>query len=314
MIVTLAAVAIATTVGFSPHTDTTLSVPADAKIVIENFAGDVVVSTWSKNALRIEAEHSSRARVEVERDGSTVSIKPRGRWGAPTSVDFRITAPAAASFEISGVNTDVTVSGTRGEVSVETVRGDVNVTGGTGHLVLSSVEGDVVLERARGRAELRSVNSGVTVNGLEGELAAETVNGEITLEEISGLTVEASTVNGDVIYQGEVKSGGHYSFTTHNGDITVALPASPSVAVSVYTYNGDFDSSFPVKVTSTHRNRRMRFTLGGGAAELELESFQGAIRLEKREGAELARTREKLKDHKKDAKHDPDPNPNPDQE
>ena len=307
MIATIVAAALA----FSARTDTTLTVtPTETRLVVENFAGDVAVGTWNKNAMRIEADHSSRSVVEIERDGSTVTVKPHGRMGVPTSVDFRITVPAAMAIEITGVYADVTVQGTRGDISVETVRGDVSVTGGAGRIALKSVEGDVTLEKARGRAELSSVNSGVTVRGHDGELTAETVNGDITLEDIRGATVEASTVNGEMLYDGELRDGGRYQFTTHNGDITVALPAQPSVSVSVTTYNGEFDSSFPVKVVSSHRNRRMRFTLGSGASELELESFQGAIRLEQRGSQELERARQKIKGQKEQNSNDE----NPDQE
>ena len=181
------------------------------------------------------------------------------------------------------------------------------MTGGAGHIALKSVEGDVTLEKGRGRAELSSVNSGVTVKGHDGELTAETVNGEIALEDVRGTAVEASTVNGDVLYDGELRDGGRYQFTTHNGDITVALPAQPSVSVSVTTYSGEFDSSFPVKVVSSHRNRRMRFTLGSGASELELESFQGAIRLEQRGSQELEGTRKKMKRQKDKNSNDESP-------
>ena len=294
----IATIATAAALAFSPHTDTTLTVTPETRLVIENFAGEVVVGTWSRNAVRIEADHSSRSVVEIERDGSTVSVKPHGKWGAPSSVDFRITAPATVALEITGVYNDVTIEGTRADISVETVRGDVHVSGGAGHIALQSVEGDVTLEKARGRAELSSVNAGVTVTGYDGDLMAETVNGEVVLEDVRGATVEASTVNGDVFYDGEVRGGGRYRFATHNGDILVALPAQPNVSVSVSTYSGEFDSVFPVKLTSSHRNRRMRFTLGSGAAELELESFQGGIRLEQRGSPEMARARGKISEEK----------------
>jgi len=307
MIATFAAATLAV-FALTARTDTTFSVGPGTRIEIENFAGDVTVGTWGKNAVRIEAEHSSRASVEIQRDGSSVSVRSEGRHGVPTSVDFRITVPAGAALKISGVNTDVTVEGTRADLAVETVRGDVNVTGGAGHIVLQSVEGDVNLEAGRGRAELSSVNSGVAVRDHEGELAAETVNGEIVLEDVRGGTVEASTVNGDVLFDGEIRSGGRYSFATHNGDITVGLPREPNVSVSVATYGGDFESSFAVKLSSVsgaRRHKRIRFTLGSGSAELELESFQGSIRLERRD--EMARAREKMGEKKKEMereKHD----------
>jgi hypothetical protein len=303
MIAILAAATVGT-LAFTPRTDSTLTVTPETRLVLENFAGDVAVSTWSKNALRIEADHSSRAIVEIERDGSTVNVRPQGRRGPQGTVDFRITAPPTMALEITGVYADVTIDGTKADVTVSTVRGDVSVTGGKGHVALKSVEGDVSLDGGSGRAELSSVNSGVTVKGHEGELAVETVNGDVLLEDIRSGSVEATTVNGDVLYDGETRDGGHYLFSTHNGDIIVALPAQPSVNVSVTTYSGDFDSSFPVKVMGTHRNRRMRFTLGAGAAELELESFQGSIQLRQRGGSEVIRAREKMGEKKKDEDKD----------
>jgi DUF4097 and DUF4098 domain-containing protein YvlB len=308
MILTFAAAA---AMAFTPHTDTTFAVPAtEARLVIENFAGDVTVGTWSKNSIRIEADHSSRTYVEIERDESTISVKAENRHGVPASVDFRITVPATVAIEISGTYTDVTVEGTRADVSVETVRGDVNVTGGAGHIALQSVEGDVTLEKGRGRAELQSVNAGVRAVGMEGELVVETVNGEITLEDIRGNTVEASTVNGDVLYSGVLRDGGSYRFATHNGDITVSVPSQSNANVSVTTYSGEFDSDFQIKVASSHKNRRMRFTLGTGSAELELESFQGAIHLQKKGDsvvpAEKTKDKTKSKDKMKDESGDPE--------
>ena len=79
------------------------------------------------------------------------------------------------------------------------------------------------------------------------------------------------------------------------------------MSVSVTTYSGEFDSSFPVKVVSSHRNRRMRFTLGSGASELELESFQGAIRLEQRGSRELEGARKKMKGQKDKNSNDESP-------
>jgi hypothetical protein len=304
MIATIATATAIALASFAPRTDTTVAVPAGTRLVIENFAGEVVVGTWSKNAVRIEADHSARSTIEIERDGSTLAVRPRGRHGAVSSVDFRITAPASVALEISGTYTDVTVQGSKAEIAVETVRGDVSVTGGAGHIALESVEGEVALEGGRGRAELNSVNAGVRVKDHDGDLVAETVNGEIVLEDVRGASVAASTVNGDVLYDGEMRGGGRYSFATHNGDITVALQAQPNVTVSVATFSGDFYSSFPVKVTSTHRNKRMRFTLGSGSAELELESFQGAIRIEQRGGTGMDRARGKMKEDKEKMKED----------
>jgi hypothetical protein len=56
------------------------------------------------------------------------------------------------------------------------------------------------------------------------------------------------------------------------------VPEKANVAVSVATFGGEFGSTFPVKITQS-RKKRFAFTLGTGSARLDLESFQGTIRL-----------------------------------
>ncbi len=292
MMLNVAAVLAALTL--TTHTDTTFSVGPGARLELENFAGDVEVASWARGAVRIQAEHSSRTQIEIERDGALVSVKPISWHGAPTGVDFQLTVPAGIELRISGVNGDVTIAGTKAGIEVETVRGDIHVTGGARHVALQSVEGEVELEGAHGRAELSSVNAGVTVKGHDGELSVESVNGDVRLEDVHSNSVEATTVNGEILYDGELGAEGHYSFSTHNGDIEVGVAGEPDVSISVATYNGGFESSFPIKLTQTRRGKRFHFSLGAGRAELELESFQGDIRLTKSSEVELSHPQEKV--------------------
>ncbi len=69
--------------------------------------------------------------------------------------------------------------------------------------------------------------------------------------------------------------------TTHNGDIRVSLGAKANATVFVRTFGGDFSSDFPVTLpegmSNRDGNKRFNFTLGGGSARVELQSFQGDI-------------------------------------
>jgi hypothetical protein len=60
--------------------------------------------------------------------------------------------------------------------------------------------------------------------------------------------------------------------------VDVSVPQTSNVSVEVSTYNGEFDAGFPVPLTRISRNR-FSFVLGSGSARLNLESFQGTIRL-----------------------------------
>ncbi len=104
------------------------------------------------------------------------------------------------------------------------------------------------------------------------------MSGDIELEGIESSNVDVNTVSGDVVYEGTIKDAGHYRFSTHNGDVTLAIPEKANATVSVATFNGDFDSSFPVSVTGTTKHR-FGFTIGTGSARLDLETFNGDIKL-----------------------------------
>jgi DUF4097 and DUF4098 domain-containing protein YvlB len=183
------------------------------------------------------------------------------------------------SLGLSGLNSSISVEGVEGDVSAEVVNGAVVVLGGRGSIRVSSISGAVEVSGARGSVEVSAVNDGVTLRNVEGRVRVESVNGNVELAGIASELVEASTVSGDLRYEGALRAGGSYRFESHSGDVTVALPERPDVTVSVDTYSGEFASSFPVQVGGLKRGEQFDFTLGDGRAELSMESFSGTIRL-----------------------------------
>jgi DUF4097 and DUF4098 domain-containing protein YvlB len=271
------ALALFTTVGST--TDTTFAVQSDARLHVEAYAGEIVVNTWNRNAVRVQAEHSRNVHVELIDHGPRVDISAAGRYGVPARDDFKLTVPLGVALALDGISTDISVEGTRGEIKVSTVNGDVNVRGGTRTVSLSSVDGEVVLSDARGRMELSAINQGVRVTDCTGDLEISTVNGDVVMGKVQSGNVSASSVGGGLYYDGTFEDNGSYSFSTHNGDIVVGVAQRANLEVRVATYNGDFSASFPVSVTKTRRGKEFNFTLGRGNGQLELESFQGSIQL-----------------------------------
>ncbi|HVH10726.1 MAG TPA: DUF4097 family beta strand repeat-containing protein [Gemmatimonadales bacterium] len=274
----LTTVAMLATLALVQETDTTVPVSAGARLEVNNFGGEIAVKTWTRSAVRIAASHGSRERIQLEISEHAVRVKSEGRRGPPHIVDYDITVPAAMALALTGVYSDISVQGSQGEITAETVQGSIKVSGGVGNVSLKSVQGDVTLENARGRIELNSVNETIKAHQISGDLSAETVNGDINLEQVESANTEASTVNGDVVYDGTIKDGGRYRFSTHDGDLRVSVPEGANVGVSVSTFEGDFSTCFPVRLTEKTKHR-FSFTIGSGSARLELESFNGDIRL-----------------------------------
>src|SRR4029077_2473116 len=275
MLMTLATIA---ALGIAQQTDTTIPVRAGARLEVSNFGGEIAVKTWSKSAVRVQASHSGRDRISIDATDQYVRVKSEGRRGASQMVDYDITVPASMALTLSGVYTDISVDGSQGEVAAETVEGAVKVSGGAGNVPLKSVQGEVTLENARGRIALNSVNEAITATAISGDLSVETVNGDITLTQIESASTDATTVNGDITYDGTIKDGGRYRFSTHDGDLRVSVPEKAGVSLSVSTLNGAFSSCFPVQLQRKTKHR-FDFTIGSGSAPIELESFNWDIRL-----------------------------------
>ena len=267
-----------------PQTDQTVAVTRGTRLLIDNFAGEVNVRAWDRDSLRVQARHASRAKVNIKTVPTGLRVSSSAEHGPPGSIDYEINAPTWMSIKVDGQFNFVTIEGTQAEVSVENVRGDIVIKGGNG-VTAKSVEGDITVEGAKGKTTVSSINQGITVSGSSGEIYAETVNGPIALSRIEAASLEASTINGNITYEGTAVNGGRYRLTSHNGSITVAVPESSNATFAVRTYNGGFNSNLPVKgdrdPREVQKGRRVLFTLGTGSAEFELESFSGGIRLRK---------------------------------
>ena len=259
----LAELAVAAVTAFSmpSDADTMIAVTRGMTLKVGNYAGSVVIETWNKNAVRVEASHSDQDRVWVRRQNDAIIVKTTTNPKAQRSADIHITAPAWMNLEVSGTHTDVAVEGTQGTVRVTTVHGDVDVADGSGTLNLNTINRDIRVARQIGK------------------VIATSINGDCVMRAMGADTVDASTVNGSIVYEGAYRPHGSYAFASHHGDVAVAVPPACDASFAVSTFNGEFTSAFPVAVTGSNRGRRVQFSLGTGSARIEMKSFQGTIHL-----------------------------------
>jgi DUF4097 and DUF4098 domain-containing protein YvlB len=268
MSVTLAVAAAAAVFSLGSGADTTVAVRRDTGLQINNFAGEVTVRTWERNAVRIQTDAGGNEKIFVRGSfaasrgyDASLLIKAYSQRGEHNSVDLDITAPTWMDLVVSGVHTDVSIEGTKGRVRVDTVHGDIVVVGG------------------RGQIELNAINQDIHLTDASGTVLSETVNGDLTLQRIASDSVVVSTVNGEIFYEGTIRDRGTYQFTSHNGDIAIALPKAVNATVNVSTFSGEFASDFPVMLSETKRGRQFCFTIGKGSARVQLQSFQGTIHI-----------------------------------
>ena len=272
----------------TPQSDQTVDVAKGTRLVLSNQAGEVSVRAWDRDAVRVQANHSSRERIDVQTADNTVRVRARttsGSRGPAGLIDFTITVPRWMPVNLTGTYLAADIQGTSAEVNVETVGGDITLKGGSGAVTLRSIEGEIRVENSSGKVQASTVNDSITIVGVSGDVVTETVNGDVVVANSKASSLEVSTVNGDVRFEGPTADRGTYRITTHNGDIRVSLGAQANATVFVRTFGGNFSSDFPVTLpggmSSRDGNKRFNFTLGAGAARVELQSFQGDIHVAK---------------------------------
>src|SRR2546430_17385086 len=84
-------------------TDQTVQVAKGVKLDVNNFAGDVNVKVWDKDAVRVEVNHSDREAVDIKQTEQTLTVRSRSvRGGPPRSLDYTITVPKWMAISVNG--------------------------------------------------------------------------------------------------------------------------------------------------------------------------------------------------------------------
>jgi DUF4097 and DUF4098 domain-containing protein YvlB len=265
----------------SPRTDQTVDVAKGTRLVVSNNAGEVTVRSWDREQVRVQATHGPRITVDVATADNTLRVRSRAERGPANLVDYQITVPRWMAVNLSGTYLESTIEGTTAEVTVESVHGNIRVVGGSGNVNLRSVEGTITVDKAAGKLQATTINEGIRLTNISGDVTADTTNGDIVIENAQTTSLDVSTVNGDITFNGTMRDGGAYRLTTHGGDLRVGLGGSPNATVFVRTFQGDFTADFPIQLpdgqSAREGSKRFNFTLGTGSARIELQSFNGDI-------------------------------------
>jgi DUF4097 and DUF4098 domain-containing protein YvlB len=264
--------------------DTTVAVSPGTRLELTTHTGAITVRTWNRNSVQVSTDFSDEEALRVEVSGGVVEVHRSNRYhDDDDDSDYRLTVPTWMAMELSTVEGDVRIEGSQARVTASSVEGTVTVRGGKEFVSANSVEGDITVEGVIGRVEVNSVDGSVMVRDVTGALYAESVDGNIDLDGIQSSDVEANTVDGNISYHGSVERTGRYRLTSHDGDVTLET-TELHANISVSTFDGDFEScGHEVTITGRQGANKKRFkaTVGGGGAQIDLESFDGNIYLVK---------------------------------
>lgn len=268
--------------------DTTIAF-TDGVVDLRAVSGQITVATWAKKEARISA-WIERGEIAAELSGDRIRLEAKSVRGRMGDHRFTLTVPVGTRIEAHAVSGDVSIRGIRGDVNVEVTSGDVRLEDLEGRINATTVSGDISGDKVGGTTTLETVSGGILVRDAAGSLTGETVSGDAIVDG-RPTTLKLTTVSGSLTYRGKLDPKGRYALQAHSGEVTLALPADAKADVTTKTFSGELVSDFRVTIGGdgqSARRDRMRFTLGGGGATVDLESFSGTITLRKA-GASSAR-------------------------
>ena len=223
---------------------------------LKNTNGAVLITSWDRNEVKIEAEKIVRAhsREEAERIMKEIEINIRDSADL-VDVDTRLPRRHDGGFW------DWIFNGGGTSIEVKywiTVPAQVNLSA-------ESVNGEVRAQDISGRADLETTNGRVEIINASGSVNAETTNGAIAVS----LT--------------KVTPGETMRFGTTNGRIEADFPPDFAADISASTTNGHVDCDFPMTVQGRIRRTSLEGRIGSASSSpvgrVTLRTTNGSIRI-----------------------------------
>jgi DUF4097 and DUF4098 domain-containing protein YvlB len=267
--------------------DRTLDAAADGDVNISNISGSVTVNGWSRNEVRVTGTLGPKVEELIfERDGDTITIKVKvpKKSGRGMDSDLRVSVPEKSSVDVGAVSADIQVSEVLGEQRLHTVSGDVTTESLGSDVKAQSVSGDVEIigDKVEAQTVAGTVSGNVAVFRAAGDVSAETVSGKVIVDEGSFDRVTLNTVNGEVLFQAQLRDGGKFSAETINGEIDAEFTGGISARIDVSTINGRIKNCFGPEARRTNEygpGWDLSFTEGDGDGRVRISTMNGRVNL-----------------------------------
>ena len=190
---------------------------------------------------------------------------------------------AESSVKCRTISGDIHLEKIKGNIELKTTSGELAVQDLTGSFEAESVSGDMELRKITGNTDVKTTSGEISIQVLEGSFEAESVSGDIDLESFSRAEeIEIETVSGDISLEGILLPNGSYTLDSHSGTIRLVIPSDSDFELQTRTSSGDMDCDFELKVSGLMERKRVQGIVGKGGSSLNISTFSGDIRINKR--------------------------------
>ncbi|HKS07630.1 MAG TPA: DUF4097 family beta strand repeat-containing protein [Gemmatimonadaceae bacterium] len=263
--------------------DTTVPFKKNGEISLEVIVGDIRVTGWAKDEVRIVATSMGSpidARITSE------SIALDADRGGRARLELNV--PIGVSIDVSSQTGTIIISGTKGPVSVETQAATVEVSDVAGRGDFETAAGRLTLQRLEGRIAVATLGGAVNITEIRGALEMESTGGIMSVDRADLTELDFTSVGDAFNFSGTLAAQGRHSIETVSGAITLRFPDNFGASIEFDTFSGQFHPiDFPVTLqpnSGTGRGRsveRQPFTINGGGARIQIDTHSGDVFLRK---------------------------------
>ncbi len=246
-------------------------------ITVRNAHGRIEVKSWQRPEVVVVGNHaSSKVETDTEQVGDRIEVLTHvlTEKVSPSDLqaDYTITVPEESELRVTTDSGTIVVNRVFGDMTFDTVSSDVQLQEVAGYLAVKTIGGSVECTRCAGRMDVNSISGNVRL--LEPQLNS----------------VRVQTSSGNIFFDGKFLPQGIYILKNYSGLIEVRFADTDSFDLSANSLYGHVENQANVK-PDTHGLRRppARFakglfgTVNEGQAKVELSSFNGTIKILKRE-------------------------------
>lgn len=221
------------------------------------------LNTFAQKSFSKSYPARSNVRLTLRNWSGAITVETWER--SEIKITAKMESPAARfipEMSANGLKIDV-VNANRG-------RGDI---GAVNFKIQVPVNSNVDLETKRGD---------ITVRGVQGTMVSAhvTSEGDIELTDIHAVTVIAKNITGDILFDGELLSGGSYDFLSMQGNINIRIPQDSAfrlVATAPLTRSITLGSFAHPGLNFISDGRKVIGNVGDGRASLNIVNQRGRI-------------------------------------
>jgi len=269
----------------------TFDVQKGGDLVMEKIRGDVAITTWDKNIVKIHEVRKMDVYTEAEakavlkeidiiyrQAGNKITVGGADSYRSYMSSTFEIVVPVEFNVNIGTSGGDLSVADLKGTVNLSTSGGDIDLVRLDGRVIAKTSGGDIAVKENKQQVSVKTSGGDIEIYDVMGEVEARTSGGDIRVKnnkarvsvktsggdiELSniGAEIEASTSGGDIKVEG---ADGKLSVITSGGDIELK---NIKEIVRARTSGGD--------IVATHVLNGIDAKTSGG--DIDLDDIQGFI-------------------------------------